>query len=197
MKQLSSIRNIQYLVVHCHAGNQFDKAEDIARYEKFTLGWKRSGYHVVIEKEARSPEIENSGVVRLISDDLISNGVAVYNNNIDIKISNSNSVNICYTGGLKQENKKILRDRKNNFIPVDNRTEYQLKMMESIIKWYVSTYPDIKILGHNQVAVNEVMRPTFKTCPNFSVPRYLKSIGISDKNIYFTDNFTVLERMKY
>jgi len=159
------MRNIEYLVIHTTASNSNWTWESVRRYFLEILKQRVEGYHVVIEKSGK--------VKRLVDNNKIAFGVRAIKFS-DIDISNSNSVHVAWIGGI---------DSKGNGI--DNRTQEQKQKLEEIIKWYIKEFPNIKILGHNQVAN--------KFCPCFSVPKYLKSIGINDKNIYFTDNFNVLK----
>jgi N-acetyl-anhydromuramyl-L-alanine amidase AmpD len=77
---------------------------------------------------------------------------------------NSISRHIVYVGGIDKKLK-----------PKDTRTGEQLAAMERYVKQVLKKYPSIKIAGHNQFAA--------KACPSFDVPKWCKSIGISDKNI--------------
>jgi len=136
--------------------------------------WFRPAGEKVIMRFLHLSEFGKSGKVkRLVDNNKIAFGVRAIKLS-DIDISNSNSVHVAWIGGI---------DSKGN--GVDNRTQEQIQKLEEIIKWYIKEFPNIKVLGHNQVAN--------KFCPCFSVPKYLKSIGINDKNIYFTDNFNVLK----
>ena len=155
-------REIEYLVIHTSASWQTWTAEALHSYFINYLDWSRPGYHVVIEKSGR--------VKRLLPNSVRSNGVRAFKRKNDISIRNTNSVNICWIGGIKRGNMK------NTILPTDNRTDAQREKLEAVIKWYVNAYPDIKILGHNQVAN--------KACPCFSAPDWCKSVGIPDKNIY-------------
>jgi len=56
-------------------------------------------------------------------------------------------------------------------------TDAQFVMLSAYLKQAILDYPDIKIIGHYQVPKAE------KTCPNFDVPKFCKSIGIESKNI--------------
>lgn len=81
----------------------------------------------------------------------ITNGVAGYN---------SVSRHVVYAGGVAKDGKT----------PKDTRTSEQLKAMEAYVKDFHKRFPDIRIVGHNQLAA--------KACPSFDVPKWLKSIGI-------------------
>lgn len=163
------MRTIKYLVIHTTASPQSWSWQKLQHFFFNSLKWKREGYHVTIQPD---------GVVkRFISNDKISNGVEHFKNDT-IDIGNFNSINISYIGGIDKNNK-----------PVDNRTDTQKEKMKEIIEWYLKEYPDIIILGHNQIAL--------KACPCFSVPKYLRSIGVPEKNIYINDNLSVLKSNKY
>jgi N-acetylmuramoyl-L-alanine amidase len=56
-------------------------------------------------------------------------------------------------------------------------TDAQFVMLSAYLKQAILDYPDIKIIGHYQVP------KAGKTCPNFDVPKFCKSIGIESKNI--------------
>ena len=76
------MRKIDYLVVHCTAGSQDQKTQDIKHYWAKVLGWKSYGYHYLINKDGT---IENLTDIKHPT-----NGVKGYN---------SNSIHICYKGG--------------------------------------------------------------------------------------------------
>jgi len=153
-------RKIKYLVIHTSASWQTWTAEMIKLYFLRTLKWKRPGYHVTVSATGR--------VKRILPNRLSSNGVRPYRKN-GVSISNSNSVNICWIGGIE-------KNLQGKIIPVDNRTEIQEERLWAVIKWYLQHYPDIQILGHNQIAN--------KACPCFDVRVWLKEKGVPDKNIF-------------
>jgi len=161
-----SKRDIKYLVIHTSASWQTWTAEALHSYFINYLDWSRPGYHVVIEKSGR--------VKRLLSNDTRSNGVKTFRSG-PINISNSNSVNICWIGGIEKGNMK------NTILPKDNRTDEQKEKLRAVVSWYVQNYPDIKILGHNQIAN--------KACPCFAVPEWCKLEGIPEKNIYLGSHY--------
>lgn len=177
-------RKIDYLVIHTTASSTHETPESMDNYFRKILQWNRDGYHITILRDGTHH--------RFIDDGDISNGVEPYGND-SIVISNTNSLNVSYIGGLKMDDqdKNVVLDKNKQFIPLDNRTEAQTKALEDIVKYYITILPSIKVLGHNQIS------PKYKTCPNFYVPNWLKSIGIENKNIYFEDNWGVNKRMGY
>ena len=54
-------------------------------------------------------------------------------------------------------------------------TQAQAFKFKQLIKKYIETYPDIKVLGHNQVSN--------KPCPLFNVPTFLEQIDVDRDNI--------------
>lgn len=159
------MREIKYLVIHTTASPQSWTWQKLQWFFLTALKWKKEGYHVTIEP--------NGNVKRFIENGMPSNGVRLFKGD-DIDISNTNSINVSYIGGI---------DSKGN--GVNNMTPTQVDSLKKVIEWYVSNFPNIKILGHNQVAN--------KFCPCFSVPKFLKAMGVPQKNIYETDNFNVLK----
>ena len=162
------IKELKYLVIHTTASPQNWSLQTLNNFFRnlFNVRKENRGYHVVIEPDGkvtrRIPHLSPSSyaVETFVGD--------------DIRINNSNSEHIAFIGGIDKNGKGV-----------DNRTPAQVKAMSEIVLWYVRQYPNIIVLGHNQVAN--------KFCPCFSVPRYLGTLGISEKNIYKTDNFNVLK----
>jgi N-acetylmuramoyl-L-alanine amidase len=72
---------------------------------------------------------------------------------------NSNSIGICYIGGCDA----FMR-------PKDTLTPSQSETLVKLLKELKVKYPSAKIMGHNQV--------DNKACPSFSVPEYLKKVGL-------------------
>ena len=82
----------------------------------------------------------------------VTNGVAGYN---------SVSRHIVYAGGCAKDGKT----------PADTRTSWQKKALEKYVKDFHRRFPDVRIVGHNELAA--------KACPSFDVQRWLKQIGIT------------------
>ncbi len=81
----------------------------------------------------------------------ITNGATGYN---------SISRHIVYTGGVA----------KNGKTAKDTRTPQQKTALAEYVKKFHSRFPDVKIIGHNEIAT--------KACPSFNVPIWLKEIGL-------------------
>lgn len=76
------MRAIKYIVIHCTAGVAQESTETLKDYFKRILGWKRYGYHIVVNADGSFD--------RLTNDEYIANGVKGYN---------ENSIHISYKGG--------------------------------------------------------------------------------------------------
>lgn len=115
------MRQIRYIVVHCTAGNQRQKAADVVAYHtgpkaKGCLGWSAPGYHYIVEADGH--------VERTWPEEKVSNGV---------KGHNADSIHVCWTGGLKGE---------------DNRTQAQKAALRELIRDLRGRYPGATVLGH-------------------------------------------------
>jgi N-acetyl-anhydromuramyl-L-alanine amidase AmpD len=82
----------------------------------------------------------------------ITNGAAGYN---------STSQHVVYVGGVAKDGKT----------PKDTRTPEQLRAMETYVKDFHARFPEVKIVGHNELAA--------KACPSFDVQEWLRTIGIN------------------
>jgi N-acetylmuramoyl-L-alanine amidase len=195
MQQLFIKRDIKFIVLHCSAGNQNNTAQQVQGFDMAMLG--DNGYHVIVEKKPKNDNI-TSGVIRMVSDDKKTSGIKQFRDKEGILLNNSNSIHICWIGGLlSDKNGNVIRDNnrniwngyKGNFIPSDNRTDYQKEMLKRIVLYYAKNLPSAKFLGHNQVS------PDIKTCPNFDVREFCKEIGVPKHQIYYPDNFAVVEKL--
>ena len=154
---------IKYLILHCTAtpeGRQVTK-EDIIKWHTSPApqgrGWSKCGYSDMFS----------------LKGNLVN--ITPYDNDDDIEAweitngatgTNSFTRHIVYAGGISKDGKT----------PKDTRTPEQLLAMENYVKQVVNAYPHILIAGHNQFAP--------KACPSFDTVKWLKSIGVADKNIY-------------
>ena len=114
-----TMRKIDYIAVHCTAGNQRQTIGDL-RAEFRRKGWKNPGYHYVVEADGR--------VTQLLDDERVSNGVRGWNSRI---------LNVAYTGGVDAQGR-----------PTDNRTEAQRESLFRLLRLLKKRYPDARIQGH-------------------------------------------------
>lgn len=150
---------LKYLVLHCTAtpeGREVTSNEIRAWHtnpvSKGGRGWKQVGYTDMIHLDGRVERLVENNEDANVDPWEITNGAKGYN---------STSRHVVYVGG-------VARDRKT---PRDTRTPAQLKAMESYVKDFHRRHPDVKIVGHNELAA--------KACPSFDVRKWLVSIGIN------------------
>lgn len=140
------MRKIDYIAIHCTATPQTTKIQSILNYWKNVLGWKRVGYHYIVEA--------NGAVTQLSDIALPTNGVAGYN---------ANTIHISYIGGIDKNGKGI-----------DNRTDAQKQSMILTIQSVLNTLKKTQskrpiIQGHYQFGAN-------KACPCFDAKKEYESI---------------------
>lgn len=137
-----SKRTIKEIIVHCSAtpeGKDYTVL-DIRRWHK-QQGWSDIGYHYVIYR----------------------NGHIEPGRDIDISGAhceghNSNSIGVCYIGGVARNGKTAK----------DTRTLAQKAAMLSLLKDLRDLYPGAKIYGHRDFA--------HKDCPSFDAMKEYSSI---------------------
>lgn len=149
---------LQYLVLHCTAtpeGREVSAA-DIRRWHTSAppkgRGWKQVGYTDMIHLDGKVERLVNNNENANVDPWEITNGAKGYN---------SVSRHVVYVGGLASDAKT----------PKDTRTAAQLASMTAYVRDFHRRFPDVKIIGHNQVAA--------KACPSFNVQAWLRSIGIN------------------
>jgi len=76
-----------------------------------------------------------------------------------VKGHNTGSIGICLVGG-----------RSDNDKPEDNFTAEQKKTLAALIINLQIEHPDVDIKGHNELSV--------KSCPNFSVKKFMSNIDV-------------------
>jgi len=166
---------LTYLVIHCTAtpeGRHTD-ADDIVRWhtapkERGGRGWSRVGYSDMIYLDGELVNLTPYNQDNRIDDPEMTWGV---------KGINAKSRHVVYVGGLAYDYETPLDDDdKPGYMAADTRTPEQLHAMEIYVKYMILRHPHIKVAGHNQFAA--------KACPSFNVPKWLRWIGIPEKNIY-------------
>jgi len=124
-------------------------------------GWRRLGYNDIMLLDGNLENLTPFNQDNTVDPWEVANGA---------KGINSRSRHLCYAGGLREE---VIDD---HWEPADTRTPNQLYSMEVYVRYMIMRHPDIKVGGHNQWSK--------KACPCFDVPVWLKSLNISEKNIY-------------
>ena len=154
-------RNIKYLVLHtAGSANSWDAA-DLTRFffndrdvPKDGGPWNTGGYHWIIDRKGNA--------TRVYDDKVTTNGA---------KGINGSSIHLNWVGGYSAEGQPLNK----------NMNQAQIFKFKQLIKNYIDTYPDIKVLGHNQVSN--------KPCPLFNVPTFLEQINVDRDNIERRINF--------
>jgi N-acetylmuramoyl-L-alanine amidase len=129
------MRAIDKIIIHCSAtkeGEHFD-ANDIRRWHVEGNGWKNIGYHYVVLLDGR-----------------IELGRPLEEVGAHTKGHNTNSVGICYIGGLDGEGKAC-----------DTRTNEQDESLEVLMAALLRIFPGAELCGHNEFSS--------KACPSFDV----------------------------
>lgn len=140
------MRNITSIAIHCSAtreGQPFSAA-DIDKWHK-GQGWAGIGYHFVIKldgtRETGRP-LDRAG-----------SHVAGHN---------SNSIGICYIGGVAADGKT----------PKDTRTPAQKAEMAKLVGELKARFPSAKVQGHRDYP------GVSKACPSFDVAAWLGEAGL-------------------
>lgn len=115
-------------------------------------GWKQVGYTDLFKLDGTVERLVQNNEDANVDPWEITNGATGYN---------GISRHIVYAGGVSKDGKT----------PKDTRTAGQLKALEEYVKDFHNRFPEVKIIGHNQIAA--------KACPSFDVQKWLKSIGIN------------------
>lgn len=130
------MRHIDKIIIHCAATPEGRdvKAETIKSWHVKGRGFSDIGYHYVIEL-----------------DGTIKEGRPLHKSGAHTIGQNSNSIGICYVGGLAKDK-----------TPKDTRTPEQQTAMVNLIEVLIEAHPTIKsVHGHREFAN--------KACPSFDV----------------------------
>lgn len=139
------MRKLNEIILHCSAteeGKDFT-VDDIRKWHVQGNGWKNIGYHYVIYR-----------------DGTIHEGRPIEQVGAHTKGHNSNSIGICYVGG-------VAADRKT---PKDTRTPQQKEAMLTLVRLLMKAYGITKVTGHCEYAA--------KSCPSFHVRQWREENGI-------------------
>ena len=149
---------LKYLVLHCTAtpeGREVS-SNDIRAWHtnpvsKGGRGWKQVGYTDLIHLNGEIERLVDNNEDANVDPWEITNGAKGYN---------SISRHVVYVGGVVADGKTTK----------DTRTKAQKAAMEVYVKEFHRKHPNVRIIGHNEVAA--------KDCPSFDVQVWLKEIGI-------------------
>lgn len=115
--------------------------------------WSKQGYHYVVGTDGK--------VCALVPESKSSNGIGNGPDQKTTNYSNSNTININFSGGYP----KGIIDFKGQ--------PTQFKAYGLLLKALIDKYPNAKVIGHNQVKN--------KPCPGFWVPQFLTKFNATDK----------------
>ena len=149
---------LQRLVIHCTAtpeGREVSAA-DIRHWHcdpvsKGGRGWKQVGYTDMFQLDGRVERLAANNEDTQVDPWEITNGAKGYN---------TTSRHVVYVGGVSADGRT----------PKDTRTPAQKQALERYVKDFHRRFPDVEIVGHNQLAA--------KSCPSFDVPAWLEEAGI-------------------
>lgn len=150
---------LKRLVLHCTAtpeGREVTSDEIRAWHtnpvSRGGRGWKQVGYTDLIHLDGQVERLVDNNEDSKVDPWEVTNGAAGYN---------STSRHVVYAGGCAKDGKTAK----------DTRTPAQKKAMETYVKDFHRRFPNIRIVGHNELAA--------KDCPSFNVQEWLESIGIN------------------
>ena len=154
----SGNRTIEYLVLHTTGGatsrtaadevNYLFNPDDPTKTGSYGRLFLRPGYHYMVNNEGK---VSNTCPL-----DVSPWGASGYNNN---------GIHINWIGGA--DGKAI----GGQF----NMSKQQIFTFKVLMEKHIGAYPNIKVIGHNQVKN--------KPCPNFYAPTFARELGIPNKNI--------------
>lgn len=138
---VANTRNITEIIVHCSATQEGkDYTVENIRQWHLQRGFNDIGYHYVIYRDGSIHIGRNESII-----------------GAHCTGHNSNSIGVCYIGGL---------DTKNN--PKDTRTSKQKEALLSLLKGLKVKYPKAKIHSHKDFAN--------KACPSFDATKEYANI---------------------
>jgi len=142
-----------HLMIHCSdTPASFDVTpKHLEQWHIKERGWSRVGYSLLFERSGYMDILIPFDRDDVIESWEISNGARGWN---------GRTKHMCWAGGANNE---------------DNRTDGQRVAMATVAQILVMQYPDLKLIGHNQVSK--------KYCPSFNVPVWAESMGFLPHNI--------------
>ena len=140
---------LQYLVIHCTAtpeGREVTSDEirhwHTAPVSEGGRGWRQVGYTDMIHLDGKVERLVENNEDDSVDPWEITNGATGYN---------GISRHVVYVGGVAKDGRT----------PKDTRTLKQMMALETYVKDFHNRFPDIRIVGHNELST--------KACPSFDV----------------------------
>jgi len=155
------MRTVELLIIHCTATPRGrEVTSDLIRRWHTSpppagRGWKQVGYTDMIHLNGHVERLANNNDDGKVDSWEITNGAAGFN---------SKSRHIVYVGGGFKKAE-------------DTRTFAQKEALKKYVLEFIKRVPGVKVAGHSQLNSS-------KDCPSFSVPTWLRLIGVHQKNIY-------------
>ena len=135
-------RKIKEIIVHCSATPEDkDYSVDTIRQWHLQRGFSDIGYHYIIYRDGSIHTGRDESVI-----------------GAHCKGHNSNSIGVCYIGGVAADGKT----------PKDTRTTEQKQSLVKLLKELKAKYPQASIHGHRDFAN--------KACPSFDATKEYSSI---------------------
>jgi len=138
------MRKINKIIIHCTATpeGRVTTVADVTAWHR-QRGFNTIGYHYLIGLNGEIWKGRDESII-----------------GAHCEGHNSDSIGVCYVGGLTKDGK----------IAKDTRTISQQASLLKLIKELKVKYPNATIHGHNEFSN--------KSCPSFNVKNWIKSVGI-------------------
>ena len=132
------MRPIKTIVVHCSATHEDMDigVEEIRKWHVDERGWTDIGYHFVVRRDGK-----------------VESGRPLSRPGAHVKGNNSDSIGICWVGGVSKANGR----------PQDNRSAEQTASLFRLIQDLQKEFPGAAVLGHRD------FKGVSKSCPCFDV----------------------------
>ena len=149
MNLKKSSRKINKIILHCSATKEGQdiSVDTIRKWHVDGRGWSDIGYHYIVSIDGK-----------------IEDGRPIDRSGAHTKGQNSNSIGVCYTGGVEKDGKT----------PKDTRNPEQLMALANLLDALMEMYPEATLHGHNEFAA--------KACPSFDVQKEYDFL-INPKNV--------------
>lgn len=160
------------IVIHTVASNSKATYKQVMDLFLKIFRWQKGGYHYIYEQDG--DEFMAYDPVKMeATNGILPGWVGNY------YLHNGNTIHLSYIGGINDVNQNEA---------VCNITPQQEQKMIARIKELLKIYPNVGILGHNQINA--------KACPSFWTPDWLRAWDIPENNIWDLDRFKCQRQIK-